>query len=57
MKEIHNDKFKFMPYSCATAMETVLKSPCPTVGKGAAAEETDQVEKDPRVRLTDHTYG
>ena len=57
MKEIHDDVFRFLPYSCATIMKTVLQQPCPILDKKATAPGTSQVERDPRARLTDHAYG
>ena len=45
------------PPSCTTAMDTALKQPCPIQDKEVPTEKNDQVERDPRVRLTDHAYG
>jgi len=33
MKEIHDDKFKFVPFLCATSMKEALASPCPATEK------------------------
>jgi len=55
MKEIHEDKFKFMPMFCVTLLREALLRPCPALDR---AEMPDGAEQAPlaKVRLTDNAY-
>jgi len=56
MKEIHDDKFCFMPMLCTSSMQQALLQPCPVAGKTAAKGSDDQAPT-AKVRLTGNTYG
>jgi len=56
MKEIHDNKFKFVPFLCEAPLREALLTPCPATGKGTAEDGADLVPA-AKVRLTDNAYG
>jgi len=55
MKEIHDDKFRFVPMSCADSLQRILSKPCPEHDTKRSMEDKAQAPA-AKARLMDGAY-